>query len=93
MNCTVFFVIYFTLLSKEEDFEMGNSKSKRNIPEPGNENERMLMSAAHRWRLKLLKDPGGAFRKIVAILMTPEGKKEQFERLICAGGGIVVEAR
>ena len=63
------------------------------IPDPNTENEKMLMSAAHRWRLKLLKDPGGAFRNMVALLITPKEKKEQYERLIHAGGGIVVEAK
>lgn len=53
----------------------------------------MIMSAAHRWRLRLLKDPGGAFRGMVALLIVPQEKREQFERLIHAGGGIVVEAK
>lgn len=53
----------------------------------------MIMNAAYRWRLKLLKNPGGAFCDIVAILETQKEKKDQFERLINAGGGIVVEAK
>ncbi|XP_023318938.1 DNA topoisomerase 2-binding protein 1-A isoform X3 [Trichogramma pretiosum] len=77
----------------EEEFEMGNPKSQGNIPEPSNESEKMIMSAAYRWRLKLLKQPGGAFCNMVALLITQKEKREQFERLILAGGGIVVEAK
>ncbi|XP_011498023.1 PREDICTED: DNA topoisomerase 2-binding protein 1-A [Ceratosolen solmsi marchali] len=77
----------------EEEFELGNPKSKGIIPEANSDNEKMIMNAAYRWRIKLLNDPGGAFRHMVALLFTPKEKKEQFERLIHAGGGIVVEAK
>lgn len=79
--------------SQEEEFELGNPKSKGNIPDPKSDNEKMIMNAAYRWRLKLLNDPGGAFRNMVALLVTPKEKREQFDRLIHAGGGIVVEAK
>lgn len=78
---------------QEEEFELGNPKSKGNIPDPKSESENIIMNAAYRWRMKLLNDPGGAFRHMVALLVTPKEKKEQFERLIHAGGGIVVEAK
>jgi hypothetical protein len=63
------------------------------IPDANSDNEKMIMNAAYRWRIKLLNNPGGAFRHMVALLFTPKEKKEQFERLIHAGGGIVVEAK
>ncbi|KAJ8681698.1 hypothetical protein QAD02_017490 [Eretmocerus hayati] len=75
------------------EFELGNPKSKGVIPDPENESENAIMKAVYRWRQKLLKDPGGAFRHIVALLITPKEKKEQFERLICAGGGMVIDAK
>ncbi|XP_016844726.1 DNA topoisomerase 2-binding protein 1-A [Nasonia vitripennis] len=77
----------------EEEFELGNPKSVGKIPDPSSENEKMIMSAAHRWRMRLLKNPGGAFRGMVALLIVQQEKREQFERLIHAGGGIVVEAK
>ncbi|XP_058791574.1 DNA topoisomerase 2-binding protein 1 isoform X2 [Phymastichus coffea] len=71
----------------EEEYELGNPKSQGIIPDPSSENEKVIMAAAHRWRLKLLKDPGGAFQGMIALLITQKEKKEQFVRLINAGGG------
>lgn len=85
--------IHFINLFQEEEYELGNPKSEGHIPNANSESEQMIMNAAHRWRLKLMKNPKGAFRDIVALLVTPKEKRDQFERLINAGGGIVVEAK
>ncbi|XP_023248158.1 DNA topoisomerase 2-binding protein 1 [Copidosoma floridanum] len=77
----------------EEEFELGNPKSVDIISGNHSESEKVIMRAAYRWRLKLLHEPGGAFRGMVALLISPKDKKDQFERLIKAGGGIVVEAK
>ncbi|XP_012256497.2 DNA topoisomerase 2-binding protein 1-A isoform X1 [Athalia rosae] len=77
----------------EENYEWGNPKSKNINPEPATETERQLAAAAHRWRLWSLENLGGAFHDMVALLIGPEEKCQQFERVIRAGGGKVVEAK
>ncbi|XP_072746156.1 DNA topoisomerase 2-binding protein 1-A isoform X2 [Anoplolepis gracilipes] len=77
----------------EEKYEWGNPKSKRTIPEPSSEIEQMIAAAAHKWRLKLQKEPVGPFSDMVALLMVSEDKYDQFKRLIEAGGGSVTQAR
>ncbi|XP_046481485.1 DNA topoisomerase 2-binding protein 1 isoform X1 [Neodiprion pinetum] len=77
----------------EEKYEWGNPKSENIIPNPTTDTESQIAAAAHRWRLKLTTNPGGAFRDMVALLIGPKERCQQFQRLICAGGGTVVEAR
>ncbi|XP_015175176.1 PREDICTED: DNA topoisomerase 2-binding protein 1 isoform X3 [Polistes dominula] len=76
----------------EEKYEWGNPKSKGIIPDPVGEVNCAIAAAAYRWRLKLLKEPRGPFHDIVALLFASAEKYVQFERLIEAGGGTVVEA-
>lgn len=78
---------------KEENYEWGNPKSRDIIPQLTSQTEIQIAAAAHKWRLRLLKNPCGAFHDMVALLIGPKEKCVQFERLICAGGGTVVEAR
>ncbi|XP_076627119.1 mutagen-sensitive 101 isoform X1 [Colletes latitarsis] len=77
----------------EEKYEWGNPKSKGIIPDPVGEIEKMIAAAAYRWRLNLLKEPRGPFNNMVALLLVSDEKYDQFERLINAGGGKVVQAR
>ncbi|XP_035738544.1 DNA topoisomerase 2-binding protein 1-A-like isoform X1 [Vespa mandarinia] len=77
----------------EEKYEWGNPKSKGIIPDPTGEIENAIAAAAHRWRIKLLKEPYGPFHDMVALLLASEEKYDQFKRLIEAGGGTVVQAR
>lgn len=67
--------------------------SKDVIPELSVDTEKSIAAAVHRWRLRLRDEPGGAFRDMVAMLLVPPEKYKQFERLINAGGGVVVEAK
>lgn len=77
----------------EEKYEWGNPKSKGIIPDTTGEVENAIAAAAHRWRIKLLKEPYGPFHDMVALLLASEEKYDQFKRLIEAGGGTVVQAR
>nr|XP_012145489.1 PREDICTED: DNA topoisomerase 2-binding protein 1 [Megachile rotundata]XP_012145498.1 PREDICTED: DNA topoisomerase 2-binding protein 1 [Megachile rotundata] len=77
----------------EEEYEWGNPKSRDVIPEPNGEIEEIIAAAAYRWRLKLLKEPNGPFCNMVALLLVSGDKYDQFQRLIEAGGGKVVQAR
>ncbi|XP_012272472.1 DNA topoisomerase 2-binding protein 1-B isoform X3 [Orussus abietinus] len=77
----------------EEKYEWGNPKSKGVIPDLSTETEKSIAAAAHRWRLKLMKEPEGAFKQMVALLLVQKEKYDQFKRLICAGSGTVVQAR
>ncbi|XP_011866675.1 PREDICTED: DNA topoisomerase 2-binding protein 1 isoform X2 [Vollenhovia emeryi] len=77
----------------EEEYEWGNPKSKNTIPKSSGEIENAIAAAAHRWRLKLQKNPIGPFSNIVALLMVSEEKYDQVKRLLEAGGGSVVQAR
>lgn len=85
--------IFKFVILKEEKYEWGNPKSVGVIPEPVGDIEKAIASAAYRWRLKLLDEPGGAFKDMVAILLVQGEKYNQFTRLIEAGGGTVVQAR
>ncbi|KAI4486795.1 hypothetical protein M0804_006165 [Polistes exclamans] len=77
----------------EEKYEWGNPKSKGIIPDPIGEVNCAIAAAAYRWRTTLLKEPRGPFHDIVALLFASEEKYDQFQRLIEAGGGTVVQAR
>lgn len=77
----------------EEDYEWGNPRSKDNLPKLDNDLEKSLAAAAYRWRIKLKNQTIGAFKDMIAMLMVPQDKRGQFERLINAGGGIVVQAK
>ncbi|XP_033225645.1 DNA topoisomerase 2-binding protein 1 isoform X2 [Belonocnema kinseyi] len=77
----------------EEKYEWGNPLSVKSLGPLTNETEKAIASAAHRWRVKLSIEPGGAFEGMVALLMVPEEKYDSFERLIVAGNGTVVQAR
>ncbi|XP_015595302.1 DNA topoisomerase 2-binding protein 1-A isoform X2 [Cephus cinctus] len=77
----------------EEKYEWGNPKSKGVIPEPTGETEKLIAAAAYKWRIKILQEPGGAFQNMVALLLVQKEKYDQFQRLICAGGGVVVQAK
>ncbi|KAI4502718.1 hypothetical protein M0802_001762 [Mischocyttarus mexicanus] len=77
----------------EEKYEWGNPKSKGIIPDPVGEVNCAIASAVYRWRITLLKEPRGPFSDIVALLVASEEKYDQFQRLIEAGGGTVVQAR
>ena len=85
---TIFFFIF-----QEEKYEWGNPQSVKSLAPLSTDTERAIASAAYRWRLKLAKEPGGAFDGMVALLMVPEEKYDSFERLIAAGNGTVVQAR
>lgn len=67
--------------------------SKNVIPEVTGETEKSISAAAYRWRLKLSREPGGAFQEITALLLVNKEKYDQFARLIKAGGGSVVQAK
>ncbi|XP_071855891.1 mutagen-sensitive 101 [Bombus fervidus] len=77
----------------EEKYEWGNPKSKGIIPDPTDKVEETIAAAAYRWRLRLLKEPNRPFHNMVALLLAPGDKYDQFKRLIEAGGGKVVQAR
>ncbi|XP_020299565.1 DNA topoisomerase 2-binding protein 1 isoform X3 [Pseudomyrmex gracilis] len=77
----------------EEEYEWGNPKSQKKIPQPNSDMEQAIATAAHRWRLKLQKEPDGPFSDMVALLMVSDEKYDQFKRLIEAGGGLVTQAR
>ncbi|KAG7202053.1 hypothetical protein KM043_004733 [Ampulex compressa] len=78
----------------EEKYEWGNPKSKGFIPEPSGETENAIAAAAYRWRCKLLRAPlQKPFQDMVALLLVAKEKYPQFQGLIEAGGGQVVEAR
>ncbi|XP_015431486.1 PREDICTED: DNA topoisomerase 2-binding protein 1 [Dufourea novaeangliae] len=77
----------------EEKYEWGNPKSKGVIPDPAAEVEEMIAAAAHKWRLKLLKEPNGPFHNMVALILATGEKYDQFRRLVETGGGKVVQAR
>ncbi|XP_043282964.1 DNA topoisomerase 2-binding protein 1 [Venturia canescens] len=77
----------------EEKYEWGNPLSKNVIPEPTGDTEKSIAAAVHRWRLKLSREPGGAFQEMVALLLVNKEKYDQFARLISAGGGTVVQAK
>ncbi|XP_066593898.1 DNA topoisomerase 2-binding protein 1 [Prorops nasuta] len=77
----------------EEEYEWGNIKSLGRIPNPEGDMENAIAAAAYRWRLKLLHEPGGAFKNMVALLIGASEKYDQLKRLIEAGGGEVVQAR
>ncbi|XP_057320530.1 DNA topoisomerase 2-binding protein 1-A isoform X3 [Microplitis mediator] len=76
----------------EEDYEWGNSRCDK-MKELTTAQEIELAKAAYRWRIKLSNKNSGAFENMVAILIVPKEKYPQFERLINAGGGIVVQAK
>ncbi|XP_044585283.1 DNA topoisomerase 2-binding protein 1-A isoform X2 [Cotesia glomerata] len=76
----------------EEEHEWGNPKCIHS-KELANQQEIDLAKAAYRWRIRLSNKNSGAYENMVAILMVPKEKYQQFERLINAGGGIVVPAK
>jgi len=83
---------------EEERFEWGNElngflkEQLKVAAKEGKENtEVKLAAAARRWRLQ--GAGGEAFSGWKVILVVPDQKKGQFERLIAAGGGKVVEGR
>ncbi|XP_043474546.1 DNA topoisomerase 2-binding protein 1-A isoform X2 [Leptopilina heterotoma] len=78
----------------EEKYEWGNPKFSDELSSTlSTEIEQMMAAAAYRWRIKLTKEPGGAFENMVALLLVQEEKYESFERLIVAGSGRVVLPR
>ncbi|XP_015119451.1 DNA topoisomerase 2-binding protein 1 isoform X2 [Diachasma alloeum] len=77
----------------EESYEWGNALNKDNVPSIDVESEKTIAAAAHRWRMTLKNSRKGAFEGIVAMLMVNKDKYDQFERLIKAGGGTVVQAK
>lgn len=77
----------------ENSYEWGNPKMLDVEPKLVNESEQTLAMAAHRWRVKRQNGSGGAFDGMVAMLLVNKDKYEQFERLINAGGGLVVQAK
>lgn len=78
----------------EETYEWGNPKFSEELSSTlSTEIEQTMAAAAYRWRIKLTKEPGGAFENMVALLLVQEEKYESFERLIVAGGGRVVLPR
>ncbi|XP_076160180.1 mutagen-sensitive 101 isoform X1 [Ptiloglossa arizonensis] len=77
----------------EEKYEWGNPKSKGIIPDPTGEIEGLIAAAVYKWRLQLLKEPQGPFNNMVALLLASGDKYDQYQRLIEAGGGTVVQAR
>ncbi|KAF7995978.1 hypothetical protein HCN44_008733 [Aphidius gifuensis] len=77
----------------ENDYEWGNPKMTAVGTKLINDIEHTLASAAHRWRVKRKNGGGGAFEGMIAMLLVNKDKHEQFERLIQAGGGLVVEAK
>lgn len=87
------FILLIIIYCQEEKYEWGNPKSSGVIPDPTGEIEETIAAAAYKWRLKLLKEPSGPFHNMVALLLTAADKYDQFQRLIEAGGGKVVQAR
>ncbi|XP_011313192.1 DNA topoisomerase 2-binding protein 1 isoform X2 [Fopius arisanus] len=77
----------------EEKYEWGNPLNEGYVPHIEVENEKTSAAAAHRWRLALKNSKRRAFQGMVAMLIMNQDKYEQFERLIKAGGGIVVQAK
>jgi len=85
---------------EEERFEWGNElngflkEQLKVAAKEGKENtEVKLAAAARRWRLQGQGVGGEAFNGWKVILVVPDQKKGQFERLIAAGGGEVVKGR
>ena len=75
---------------EEERFEWGNSLNGFH-PSGAGGTEARLAAAARRWRLQGLGCE--AFAGMVLVLLMPSNKREQFRRLVEAGGGRVTEAR
>ena len=86
---------------EEENFEWGNQengflKFEEELSEEGGEEntEVKLAAAARKWRRESSVWAGEkVFSDIKAILLMPEQKKIQFEKLITAGGGQVIQAK
>lgn len=77
---------------KEELYEWGNPKAIK-LPQL-NELEQSIANAAHRWRNKILKQDDkkdGVFTGFRVILHV--ARKEQFQCVIKAGGGTVIDAK
>merc|ERR1719234_1090606 len=84
---------------EEERFEWGNELNgflkeqvKVALKDGKESTEVKLAAAARRWRLQGASGEG-AFDGMKMILVVPDQKKGQFERLIVAGGGQVVKGR
>jgi len=75
---------------EEESFEWGNPANDFLDLTDGS-TESKLAAAARRWRSK--GRGCEAFAGMVMVLVMPSGKKEQFQRLVQAGGGEVVPGR
>ena len=86
---------------EEENFEWGNKengflKFEEELSEEGGEEntEVKLAAAARNWRRSRQSYFwSGAFSDIKAMLVMPEQRKIQFEKLITAGGGQVIQAK
>uniref|UniRef100_A0A1B6DWM4 BRCT domain-containing protein n=2 Tax=Clastoptera arizonana TaxID=38151 RepID=A0A1B6DWM4_9HEMI len=73
----------------EEDFECGNPKSANNIPKFSGFSS-LIANAAYKWRSTLGEGQGAYSGMKIAVMNFSTSKKKQYERLIVAGGGVVV---
>ncbi|XP_054265161.1 DNA topoisomerase 2-binding protein 1-like isoform X3 [Macrosteles quadrilineatus] len=76
---------------EEEKFEWGNPLSSGRLPSfPPGDLAQELAESAYRWRTKVNGSAEGAFKGLKAMLFTTPAKSVSYQRLIIAGGGVVL---